>query len=225
MGIMVNPLRSNPEDFFVAPAHNQDAIFIKGSRFYAKFFLVGLLLASSVKSEGTSYKIAPEPMSWARLTAILGNLYRERALYFTTYENGLNFSTRKSKGMFLFLLTTSFTISLSEETTTIKLSGDPDDKLVLNHDDPGNIYKHQTSITENRKFLYTTAHTTRVPSYVKTYRPWMPMISVQIPPFSLLSMLRNTTQRNRKTTSSLPPVLSISKKLFYSHQQSSTAIY
>jgi hypothetical protein len=99
MGTMNNPLLSKTEDFFVAPAHSQDTVFLKGTRFYAKFFLTGLLIGTSVKQTGTLYKIAPEPLSWARFTSLLGSLYRERALYFTTYENGLSFSTRQYKGI------------------------------------------------------------------------------------------------------------------------------
>jgi hypothetical protein len=85
-------------ELYAASAYGQDAIFEKENRCYAKFALLGVVLDSTINNKGTSFKIAPEKYSWSRFIAIMGALFNQRTLYFSSFQRGINFSTRQLIG-------------------------------------------------------------------------------------------------------------------------------
>jgi hypothetical protein len=98
LGALFNPLLSLPEDFDIELTGGQQLVRVKNSTVNAKFCTVGLLQAFTVDETGSSFQISPVNMAWGKTTAFFGALFKESALYFTTYKKGLNFSTRKKKG-------------------------------------------------------------------------------------------------------------------------------
>jgi hypothetical protein len=100
MSIYENPLLTSPNSYYISSSLSQSGIYLKNTRFFAKFGLVGILVDYSISETQTLFHIAPERYSWGRASAIFGGLFNNRALYFTTFKNGLTFSTKKYTGNF-----------------------------------------------------------------------------------------------------------------------------
>jgi hypothetical protein len=62
---------------------------------YAKFYMVGVLQSHNILNSGSFFEITPINACFGRMLALLGAIFRHNAMFFSTGDTGLNFSTRK----------------------------------------------------------------------------------------------------------------------------------
>jgi hypothetical protein len=61
---------------------------------FAKFFLIGSLMNSSIDSKGSKFHVAPIDFMWPRVVSLFGNLAKTRSLFIGSYFKGLTFGTK-----------------------------------------------------------------------------------------------------------------------------------
>jgi len=130
MDLFFNPCRLKTQDLSVNKAQGQDVIRTKDptAPSYVKFYLVGLLTDFKVDTDaGSAFQIAPVHQMWSRLVALLGAMFDTRALYFSSYQKGITFSTKRYKNK---------PRTSDRPKPIIEVA----DKLVLDYDDEVPIY-------------------------------------------------------------------------------------
>lgn len=92
---MFNPLCSDPTRFCLG-TDTRTYVTEKGvSNECPKFVLVGLLQRWTLSSEGSSVSIAPDSVSWGRISAFIGHVLGSTVFYVHSSGNGLLFSTAR----------------------------------------------------------------------------------------------------------------------------------
>jgi hypothetical protein len=108
VGTLYNPIISDTDSFVLEPSAGQHLVRIKGSSLFPQFFIVGLLQDFTADGTQSSFQIAPCRIAWGCVVAMFGSLFKESALYFTTYRKGLNFSTKQYKGEYRIMIPLTF---------------------------------------------------------------------------------------------------------------------